>query len=128
MIVGGAAWIFIEERKGGSGVGSGLIEGVHAEAFAAGHGEVGEGFAGAVGLAVVMCEDFGHFGQAIAAAAFDFLGDLQMQRRARFGKQALVERVPYQRMLKHIVARLALRMDQIERLHRREPGIDVCLA
>ena len=48
-----------------------------------------------------------------------------MQRRSRFGKKAFIERVPDQRMLKQIVARLAPAVDQIERLHRREPGIDV---
>ena len=34
----------------------------------------------ACGLAVMMGQDLGHFGQAVAAAAFDFLCDLQMQR------------------------------------------------
>jgi hypothetical protein len=48
-----------------------------------------------------------------------------MERHARFGKKALVERVPDQRMLNQIVVRLALAADQIKRLHRREPRIDV---
>ena len=57
-----------------------LIKGIHAEAFAAGQGQVDEGFVATVRPAVMMSKDLSHFGQAVAAAAFDFLGDLQMQR------------------------------------------------
>ena len=65
-----------------------LIEGIHAEALAAGHGEISERFVNAVGLAVMMRKHLGHFDQAIAAAALDFISDLCMQCRARIAEQS----------------------------------------
>ena len=64
-------------------MGLSFLEGIDAKAFAAGHGEVGESFVGAISLAVMMREGLGHFDQTVAAAAFDFLGDPKMQRGAR---------------------------------------------
>ncbi len=43
-------------------------------------------------------------------------------------QQALIKRVPYQRMLECIVARLAIPKNQIDRLHCCEPMVDVRLA
>ena len=50
-----------------------------------------------------------------------------MQRFASIGEQALVKRVPYQRVLERKLARFAFRPDKIECLHRREPRIYVYL-
>jgi hypothetical protein len=100
LIVRGTFLIPIEESESGSEVGCCLIDRVHAQAFAACHREISEGFTSARSLAVVMSQNFGHFSKAVAAAALDFLGDLQMQRNAHFTEQTLIECVANQCVLK----------------------------
>ena len=48
------------------------------------------GFVGVIGLAVMISQFLGHFGEAVASAALDFVGGLQMQRFASIGEQGLV--------------------------------------
>ena len=67
-----------------------------------------------------MREAMGDLGQAIAVAALEFLGDLQMQCRARRGKHAAVQRVAHQRVLEHKISAGCVTMNEIECLHGRE--------
>ena len=48
------------------------LKGIHAEAFTAGQREVGKGFVGVIGLAVMMSQFLGYFGEAVRAAPLDF--------------------------------------------------------
>ena len=75
-----------------------------------------------------MRQHFGHLRQAIAAAAFDLFGNLQMQSGARFREQTLVESVPHQRVLERIVTGFAVKVNQIKRLHRLQPGVNFGLS
>jgi len=78
--------VFVEKGKGGAEIGRRLLKRLHAEAFVAGHRQIGKGFAGAVGLAVMMRQRLGHFDQAIVAAALDFFCNSQVQRLARLAQ------------------------------------------
>jgi hypothetical protein len=66
-----------------------------------------------------------HFGQPVPASPLDLLSDSKMQRGPRPREQALIQRVAHQRVFERIVARPLLRIDQIERLRRRERGFHV---
>jgi hypothetical protein len=62
LIVRGAIRVLVEESKRGAKMRLCLIKGIHAQAFAACHREISEGFLGPVSLAVVMGQDLGHLG------------------------------------------------------------------
>ena len=61
LTIHGAIRILVEQCESRGEIGRRFIERIHAEAFAAGHGEVGKGFVNTIGLAIVMRKDFGHF-------------------------------------------------------------------
>ena len=72
----------------------------------------------------MMRKTFGYLNKTVATPPLYLIGNLQVQRTTRFAEQALIERVTHQRVLKFVVARFAVRSNQIERLHRRQPLID----
>src|SRR5450432_1132899 len=103
----------------------GFVEGINSEALRPGHSEIAEGFVVAVSLAVVIGEYLDHLSEAVATAAFDLLGDLQMQHIARTREQALIESFANERVLEGIVARLSFGIYQTECLYPSELGIDI---
>src|SRR5437763_5631679 len=113
-LVAGAVGVLINERDGDVEVFVRLVEGIYAKALSSCHGKISEGFVGAVRLTVVVGEYLDHLGEAIATAAFDLLGDFQMERGSRRCEQALIKGVSHQRVLERILARIDLGIDQIE--------------
>src|SRR5262249_7268808 len=104
LIARSAIWIFVKNSECGVEMDCSLIKRINIQAFASGHRKKGEGFIRTVAPTVMMGKDLGYFGQAVAAAALDFLGDLQMQCSPRFAEQTLVQRVAHQRVFERIIA------------------------
>ena len=79
----------------------------------------------AIGLAVVVRQRVDHLGEAIDAAAFDFLRDFQMQGRARALQQTLVQGVAHQSVLELVLAGFRIGADQPGELHGDKPSADI---
>ena len=96
LLIAGASRVLFNQCNRAGEVGLSFLEGIDAEASAAGHGEVGESFVGVVSLAVMMRKGLGHFGQDDCRCGARFpRRSSECSDRARFGKQALIERVPH---------------------------------
>jgi hypothetical protein len=94
----------------------------------ASHSEIHERFVGPVRLAVMVSELFGDLDKAVVTAALHFFGDPEMQRDPPRGKETLVERVAYQRVLEFIgTAASKDRVGKVQCLYVSERNLDVAL-
>src|ERR1700678_2258614 len=120
--------MIVEKGSSSRKMGRCAVERIDTETFAARHREVAESFSGVLALTVVMGQDLGHFGQAIAAAALDFLRYFQMQCPAPFRQQAFVQSIFHQSVLECVTPGRTLCPNEIELGHGDETRLQVWLA